>query len=155
MTVRSVVATAAIVATGAPLMAQAAEPVQLASDVFVERFANGPGGRISRILERADQLHPGDQVVFVVNWKASRVREFTVTNPMPRAISFQRSSNGSEEVSIDGGRNWGLLEDLRVREADGRVRHATPEDVTHLRWRVPTTMAAAGSGQLTYRGIVR
>lgn len=155
MAVHSVVAAAALFAFGAPMAAQAAEPVHLASDVFVERFAAGPGGRISRILERADQLHPGDQVIFVVNWKASRVREFTVTNPMPRAISFQRSADGSEEVSIDGGRNWGQLQNLRVRDSDGRTRNATPEDVTHLRWRVPTVMAASGSGQLTYRGIVR
>ena len=74
---------------------------------------------------------------------------------MPRTVAFQRSVDGAEDVSIDGGRNWGRMEDLTVREADGSVRSATPEDVTHLRWRVPDTLAQRGSGQLTYRGVVR
>ena len=144
---------AALLAIVAPAAAQAA-PVQLASTVFVERFVPGPGGRMSRVLERADQLKRGDQVVFVVNWRADSTREFTVTNPMPRTVSFQKSSNGGEEVSIDGGRTWGHLDTLRVRDG-ARWRNATPEDVTHVRWHVPTPVAARGTGQILYRGVVR
>lgn len=139
----------------APAAAEAAGPVELASDVFVERFQPAPNGRISRVLERADRLRPGDRVIFVVNWKAARGRDFTVTNPMPRAVSFQAGTGGDEDVSVDGGRSWGKLEDLTVRDADGRTRHAVPEDVTHLRWRVPGAIAALGAGQMTYRGVVR
>ena len=138
------------------LVAVAAEasPVQFASTVFVERFVPGPGGRISRVLERADQLKRGDQVVFVVNWRAAASNEFTVTNPMPRSVSFQKSSDGREEVSVDGGRTWGRLEVLRVRDGAG-WRGANPEDVTHVRWHVPTPVAARGEGQILYRGVVR
>lgn len=136
-------------------VAAAAAPVQFASDVFVERFAPAPGGRVARVLERADRLLPGDRVIFVVNWKASAAREFTVTNPMPRAVSFQASADDGTEVSVDGGRSWGQLDSLVVRGSDGRVRHAVPEDVTHLRWRVPGAIAALGTGRMTYRGVVR
>ncbi|MFM6829987.1 MAG: hypothetical protein ACKOVA_06580 [Novosphingobium sp.] len=139
----------------APIEAQAADAVRFASDVFVERFVSAPGGRSARVLERADRLRPGDRVIFVVNWTARRGREFTVTNPMPRAVAFQRSVDGEEEVSVDGGRNWGRMDELTVRSAEGDLRMATPEDVTHLRWRVPGTLAQRGSGQLTYRGVVR
>jgi hypothetical protein len=138
-----------------PGCANAAGPVQFASDVFVERFQPAPGGRTARTLERAQRLNPGDRVVFVVNWKAARKSEFTVTNPMPRAVSFQRSAAGDEEVSVDGGRSWGDLAALTVRDRDGQVRHAVPEDVTHLRWRIPGEIAAQGEGQMIYRGIVR
>ncbi len=138
-----------------PCTANAAGPVQFASDVFVERFQPAPGGRIARTLERAERLQPGDRVVFVVNWKSARTREFTVTNPMPRAVSFQRSAAGDEEVSVDGGRSWGDLAALTIRERDGQLRHAVPEDVTHLRWRIPGALAAQGEGQMIYRGIVR
>ncbi|MEO0033140.1 MAG: hypothetical protein RIS94_2898, partial [Pseudomonadota bacterium] len=134
---------AAGIAIVAPLAAQA-EPVQLASDVFVERFQPAADGRMSRVLERAERLQPGDRVVFVVNWTATRGRDFTVTNPLPRAVSFQSSAGGDEEVSVDGGHSWGTLDQLTVRDGDGRVRHAVPEDVTHLRWRVPGAMAALG-----------
>ena len=153
--VRTIIAIAAATAAMTPIAAHASSPVQLASDVFVERFAPLPGGGMARTLERANRLHPGDHVVFVVNWKAAPRGDFTVTNPMPRTVAFQSSADGAEDVSIDGGRSWGQLTDLRVREADGRVRQATPEDVTHLRWRVPGASAARGAGTMTYRGIVR
>lgn len=145
----------ATVGTAAPLLAQAAEPVQLASDVFIERFEAAPGGGSIRVLERADRLRAGDRVIFVVNWKASRNREFTVTNPMPRTITFQGSARNDEEVSVDGGHVWGALADLLVHEPDGQLRHARAEDVTHVRWRVPGELAALGAGQMTYRGVVR
>jgi hypothetical protein len=152
---------ATMVAAGAtsaallPGAAHAAGPVHFASDVFVERFQPAPGGRVARVLERADQLHPGDRVIFVVNWTASRDGPITVTNPMPRSIAFESSADGAEEVSVDGGRTWGTLEALSVRDRTGRPRSALPEDVTHLRWRVPRPLAQLGNGQMTYRGVVR
>ena len=138
-----------------PVAAHAAGQVQFASDVFIERFQPASGGRVARVLERADQLHQGDRVIFVVNWKASRDGPFTVTNPLPRAIAFESTANGEEEVSVDGGRSWGALEALSVRASNGRWRSAVPEDVTHLRWRVPAPLALLRTGQMTYRGVVR
>ncbi|MES2303534.1 MAG: hypothetical protein V4521_15925 [Pseudomonadota bacterium] len=156
MVARSIILCAGSAATFcAPMAAHAANAVHFASDVFVERFVSAPGGRSARVLERADRLRPGDRVIFVVNWTAQRGSEFTVTNPMPRAVAFQRSVDGEEEVSVDGGRNWGRMDELTLRDAEGALRMATPEDVTHLRWRVPGTLAQRGSGQLTYRGVVR
>ena len=149
-----------IAAAGAlfPVVAAATtggEPVRLASDVFVERFASAGQGRTARILERAETLRAGDRVVFVVNWKADKARQFTLTNPLPRTVAFQGTATGDEEVSVDGGHGWGRLDQLTVREADGRLRPATGKDVTHLRWHVPSAIAALGAGQMTYRGIVR
>lgn len=151
-----------IIASLAPVAALAAERVQLASDVFVERFVPGPGGRVSRVLERPAALHPGDRLIFVVNWRAqagSGPHDFTVTNPLPRSVAYQRSIDADEEVSVDGGSNWGRLEDLRLRDDEsgirGHARHATPEDVTNVRWRVPARMAVLGSGQIMYRAVVR
>lgn len=146
-----------VVASVAPMAVQAAERVQLASDVFVERFQPAPGGRVARVLERPAALRPGDHLIFVVNWTARSggARDFTVTNPMPRTVAYQRSLDAEEDVSIDGGQTWGRLDTLRVRERGGQLRHATPEDVTHVRWRVPARLAVLGSGQITYRGVVR
>jgi len=151
----TLVAAGATSAALLPQVAQAAGPVQFASDVFVERFQPAPGGRTARVLERADQLRPGDRVIFVVNWKASRGAAFTVTNPLPRAIAFESTADGAEDVSVDGGRTWGPLEALTIRDAQGRQRRALPEDVTHLRWRVGAQIAMLGTGQMTYRGVVR
>ncbi|KUR70714.1 hypothetical protein AQZ52_12755 [Novosphingobium fuchskuhlense] len=145
-------------ATSAALMpgaAHAAAGMQFASDVFVERFQPAPGGRTARILERADQLRPGDRVIFVVNWSGRKDGGFTVTNPLPRTIAFAGATDETQEVSVDGGRTWGALEALTVHDAAGRARPAHAEDVTHLRWRIPAPQALAGAGQMTWRGVVR
>jgi len=147
---------AVVTASAAPL--HAAERVALAHSVFVERAIPAADGRLSRVLEPARALRKGDRLVYVVAWRtAGRQAEgerFTITNPLPRSVAYQRSADGREEVSIDGGRTWGQIGNLRVRD-DGGWRNASAEDVTHVRWNVPRELAQAGSGRLTFSGIVR
>jgi len=117
------------------------------SAVFVERAETGN----LRSLEPADRLRPGDRIVTILTWyRMGGYGDFTVTNPLPRSIAYERSARDDQEVSVDGGRNWGRLSELRI---GGRM--ATPEDVTHMRWRVPAASATRGRGQLVYSGIVR
>ncbi len=118
--------------------------VAIDSSVFVERATPEHG----RSLEPAARLAPGDRVVYVVSWqRLGGNGGFTVTNPLPRTVYFQGSAEGDEEVSVDGGRTWGKLGALRIG-----ARLATPEDVTHVRWRVASPRA---SGRIAYSGIVR
>ena len=131
--------------SAAPALAQPA--VTLNSAVYVEHAQPGD----VRVLEPARQLSPGDRIVTVVTWQLkSGNGGFSVTNPLPRGIYYQGSASGDEEVSADGGRTWGRLGQLRLGN-----RVATPEDVTHVRWHVPATQAAAGVGNIAYSGIVR
>jgi hypothetical protein len=128
--------------------------VQLAGDVFVERFEPAPGGRTARVLERADELHSGDRLVFVVSWSGGDANGFVVTNPVPRSVAWQPGTgDANEDVSVDGGHTWGPLAVLMIHDAGG-WRHALPQDVTHVRWRIPAARAIGG-GQITYRGVVR
>ncbi len=143
---------AAVMASTAPL--HAAERVALEHSVFVERAIPAADGRLSRVLEPARTLRKGDRLVYVVAWRADRSDRFIITNPLPRTVAYQRSANGREEVSTDGGNTWGQLGELRVRD-DGGWRNASAEDVTHVRWSVPRELALAGSGRLTFSGIVR
>src|SRR5687768_15450422 len=152
MTIRGIFAGAAMLAS---TPAWAAEPVAVANQVYVEREVASNQGR-GRVLEPASSLRRGDRLVYIVSWKAadSRAERFTITNPLPRTVAYQRSAHGRELVSVDGGRSWGKLEALRVRDGN-RWRDATPEDVTHIRWHVPAQLAMMGKGQLTWSGIVR
>lgn len=130
----------------APQTAQASPAIALDNAVFVERLDQG-----ARRLEPARELNRGDRVVYVVSWQRSTGSgPFTVTNPLPRQVYFQGSANGDEQVSVDGGRSWGRIGELRSGE-----RMATPEDVTHVRWQVPADLAARGSGRIAYSAIVR
>ena len=144
---RTIAKLACALALAAPVIATAAPLVALDSDVFIERFVPNKG----RLLQPASALKRGDRVVYIVSWtRMGGAGSFTVTNPLPRQVSFQGSADGREEVSVDGGRTWGKLESLRAGS-----RLATAEDVTHVRWKVPASEAARGTGQITYSAIVR
>ena len=127
--------------------AVAAPNIATDSAVFVEhRQANSV-----RSLEPANDLSRGDRVVTILRWyRLGGDGDFTITNPLPKAITYQKSTRSDELVSVDGGRTWGRLGQLRIG-----ARYATPEDVTHVRWRISARRAQHGSGQIAYRGIVR
>ena len=139
-----------VVLTGALCLAApaiAAPLIALDSAVYVEKIAPGKG----RTLQPAARLNRGDRVVYVVSWyRMGGTGAFTVTNPLPRSVYYQGSADGSEEVSLDSGKTWGKLEQMRVG-----ARMATPEDVTQVRWHVAAEEAAQGSGEITYSAIVR
>ena len=121
--------------------------VSFDSAVFVEQVK--PDNR--RSLEPAARLNRGDRVVTVVTWyRLGGNGGFTVTNPLPRAIAYQESAQDEEQVSVDGGRTWGQLGELRIGD-----RLAAREDVTHVRWRVSASRAAEGRGNIAYSGFVR
>ena len=138
-----------LAAASAPAVAAVRDvpTVALDSAVFVEKVQRGN----VRSLEPAERMIRGDRVVTVLTWyRMGGNGGFIVTNPLPRAIAYQASAREDEEVSVDGGRSWGRIGILRVG-----ARHATPEDVTHVRWRVPAERAAHGRGLIAYSGIVR
>lgn len=137
----------AALATAFATPALAAPVVSLDTAVFVERNRDDQ----VRSLEPAQSLRRGERVVYVVTWyRLGGDGGFTITNPMPRTVAYQASARDDEQVSIDGGRSWGRLADLRVGD-----RTASPEDVTHVRWRITRPDAAQGRGRIAYSGIVR
>ena len=145
--IRACAAAGAWLALALPVAATAQASVATDSAVFVERTQAGN----VRSLEPAARLSRGERVVTVVTWyRMGGDGGFTITNPLPRAIAYQASARDDQEVSVDGGRTWGHLGELRRA---GRI--ATPEDVTHMRWRVARGTAAKGRGQIAYSGIVR
>ncbi|MBO9498554.1 MAG: hypothetical protein J7496_11040 [Novosphingobium sp.] len=125
--------------------------ISLQSAVFVERLGHTGDGRVQRRIEPAKTFRHGDRVILMIEWTAPPSQSgFAVTSAIPSTISYEDTSQDSVQVSVDGGRHWGLLGGLRI---DGR--QATPEDVTHLRWPVSPGEARRGSGRMTYSAIVR
>lgn len=135
-----------------------ASDVTLTGAVYVERQHGGDDGRHS-IIASTDSLRPGDRVVYLLSWRNAGGRPMrggVVTNPLPRAVAFQAAARGSGAlVSVDGGRRFGPLDRLRVRDEDGSLRGARPEDVTHVRWALPDTLAPGARGVLSFRAVVR
>lgn len=137
---------------------QAATPLQLSSDVFVEKQVVRADGSRTVVLEKPKLVLPGDNLVFVVKYRntgTATASNFVVTNPLPSAVAFNGTSDGLEVVSIDGGRVWGTLSALRVKQADGNVRAAERRDVTHIKWNLNQPLTAGAEGKLIFRGIVK
>lgn len=150
---------AALVALAAtPVAVQAAGRVALSSTVFVERQVVDARGQAKLVLEAPKRLTPGDRLVFLLAYRnpgTAPAADFVVTNPMPASVAFQGSPDANALVSIDGGASWGQLGALKVREPDGGVRGARPEDVTHVRWTLGRSIPAGAQGKLSFRGVVR
>jgi|JI6StandDraft_1071083.scaffolds.fasta_scaffold24818_2 uncharacterized repeat protein (TIGR01451 family) len=139
----------------APGAAQAADPLALRSNVFVER-TEVADGRTRITLTEPATVTPGDRLVFVLHYRNtgnSAASGLVVTNPMHPSVAYQDADGA--QVSVDGGKSWGTLAAARVRTARGDLRPARPDDVTHIRWQLAGTLPAGGSGNLRFRGTVR
>src|SRR5690349_9369878 len=100
--------------------AAAGSAVDIDRSVYVERRDDGV-----RALEPATTLKKGDKVVLVLEWRAApRGRGFTVESAVPGPLAFQRAGSDAVEVSIDNGRTWGRLGELKIGQ-----RIASAEDV--------------------------
>jgi uncharacterized repeat protein (TIGR01451 family) len=141
-----------------PGTASASASVSLSSTVFVEKTQQDDGGRPRITLEQPDLVRPGDTLVFVVRYQnkgQASASDFSVTNPLPKAVAFRETSGGSPLYSVDGGHKWGMLASLKVRESGGQFRRARPDEVTHIRWTFRQPLPAGASGQFSFRGSVR
>jgi uncharacterized repeat protein (TIGR01451 family) len=141
-----------------PGAALAQSQVALTSNVLVERTTTGPDGAARTSLEAPGIVTPGDRLVFVLSYRnnaASPATDFVVTNPIPESVSYNGTESTGSVLSVDGGRTWGELGALSVRDADGTSRPASFADVTHVRWRIAEPIPAGGSGELRFRGLVK
>lgn len=142
----------------APAFSYASETVALDSSVFVERNVPTADGKFRIVLEEPRVVTPGDRLVFILQYRntgTQSAKDFVVTNPMPAPVAYQGTSDAVAQVSVDGGRTFAPLAVLKVREPDGTVRAARPEDVTHVRWALRDPIAAGAQGKLSFRGVVR
>ena len=141
-----------------PAQAFAANQVALDNKVFVERVTTDAAGKQRILLEEPKVVVPGDRLVFVLAYRnagAQPADKFVITNPLPSAVRFADAGDTQPLVSIDGGRDWGQLDQLTVAQADGTRRAAQPADVTHIRWAFQKPIPAGGTGKLMFRGVVK
>lgn len=147
----------ALIALFAPAAALAADDVQLTSKVYVERTKQGADGKPATVEEAPGVVTPGDRLVFRLAYRntgAAAASGFSVTNPIPPAVSFTAASD-SPLLSVDGGKSWGQLASLKVAQTDGTSRPASAADVTHIRWSFAQPIAAGSGGELSFRGVVK
>lgn len=142
-----------------------ASAVTLRSDVHIERIerdANGIEKTIS-YTPKDVAVVPGDNVVFTLfvhNPSAQPAIGFKATNPMPAAVRFEAVAEDWADLSVDNGKTWGKLANLKIKikGAGGAAdieRPATAQDVTHVRWVFADAIAPGAQRTVRYRGVVK
>lgn len=136
-------------------LAQSAQPVELKGDVKVDKVVV-ENGKEKHVLVDPSVVVPGDKLLFATAYRNKgtvEVKNFVVTNPIPAGVAFVRAGGDQFVVSVDGGKTWGALAQLKVADAAGS-RSAQPSDVTHIRWTLPV-LAPSAQGALSYNAVVR
>lgn len=130
---------------------QAKAVLELKNEAFQEVLVKGPDGKEERKTVPAAMVVPGTEVQYVVTYRnagAENAGQIAITNPIPKELEYISAANA--EVSVDEGKNYGELATLKVVGADGKLRPATPSDVTHVRWLV-TSLKAGDEGKVSFR----
>lgn len=141
-----------------PSATLAAGEVSMVSEMFVEKTVAVPGGKPKTVLVKAKSGPPGTKLLFTHSYRntsAKPVANFGMVNPMPAGVDYAGSDDASASVSVDGGKSWGALAALKVRGANGALRAARPEDVTHVRWVLAVPVAPGASGKFSFHGVVK
>lgn len=142
-----------------PVPALAAGPLQVTAKVLTEQRARAPDGSVRIDLIPARKVVPGDKVLFVLGYRntgTQAISDIVLDNPVPSGIAYRGPSatSAAPEVSVDG-KTYGPLGSLRVRTVTGVTRAASPDDVTNVRWRLASPVAAGAQGQLSFQAVLK
>ena len=136
--------------------------MQLKTEAFREVAVTGKAGKKEKQLQVITRAVPGQEVVYVIAYRnagAKAAESVVVNNPVPKGLVYQvgsaQGAGARAEVSVDGGKAFGLLESLKVTGPDGAPRAARAEDVTHVRWTLTAALKPGGEGKVTYRAVLR
>lgn len=150
---------AGAIAASPARQAPTAGPLEITSSMMVEQRSAAADGTTRVALVKPTRVSPGDRIVFVLAYRnvgSQPLSDVVLANPLPRAIAYRSASPGSPapEVSVDG-KTYGALASLRVRALDGSARAAGPDDVTHVRWRLASPVAAGSQGQFAFQAVLK
>jgi len=149
---------AALTATIAvPVLASG--PLTVESSMLTLQKRAAADGTTTVSLVRAAKAVPGDKVVMRLAYRntgSAPIGNVVLNNPVPKGIAYRAPAAGSiaPELSVDG-QTFGPLATLRVTGADGRQRAATADDITHVRWRIASPIAAGAQGQVSFEGLLK
>lgn len=130
----------------------------LTTEAFQEVEVARPDGSKVKELQPLLRAVPGQEVLYVTTYRNGGDQPATkvvLKNPVPEGLVYKAGSaqgaGARAEVSVDGGKQFGALPMLSVRGPDGKMRPATAEDVTDVRWTLTAPVPAGADGKVTYR----
>jgi uncharacterized repeat protein (TIGR01451 family) len=153
-------AAACLLLAVAPAVA-AQDTLELRNAVFQEVDVKAADGTMHKERVPAAKVVPGTEVIYVITYHNAGKQpaaEVVITNPIPAELAYRPEAepgpNMAPEVSVDSGKSWGALAQLKVTGADGKPRPAQGSDVTHVRWKLRTPVKAGEQGSVSYRAVL-
>ena len=105
---------------------------------------------------------PGTEVIYTITAKntgTEAASNIVVNNPVPaNTVYVDGSAFGADTVitfSVDGGQSYDAPDKLTVKDASGKVRAATAEDYTHVRWTLQVELQPGQQADVWYRARVK
>ncbi len=150
---------AALLAQAKPVVVPAGGGlVSVVSETFVVRQETDAKGQKVNKLYPAKRVVPGDVLVLkysYTNTGSAPAAKFVVNTKVDSALKLTEIREKWAVVSVDGGKSFGALATLKVKGADGKLRSATTDDISNVRWTLAQPVAPAGKGDVMYFGVVR
>ena len=147
----------AVASTSLPAFALEAEQ-RVLKEVTVQQA----DGTVKKSYVSADLVTPGSTVVYALvfrNDKDAPADDVVLVMPVPEEITYIEGSAanrlGTADFSTDGGTSFAPRQSLSVTDANGAVRAASADDITHVRWSVADAVMPGATGQLWFRGILK
>jgi uncharacterized repeat protein (TIGR01451 family) len=104
----------------------------------------------------------GDEVVYTVAFENASDRlvdQIRITAPIPPQLAYVAGTaycpGGLALFSSDGGRTYGLPDELVAVAADGTKTEVAPDAYTHVRWVLGAPLEQRAKGFARFRAVVR
>lgn len=146
-----------------PAVGWAAPQVRINVTAEKEVTVNEGGEQVVKRVPAAEAA-PGETVIFTIAYENvgdEAATDVVVNNPIPEGTAFVPGSaadTGEVTFSIDGGESFKrpslLTYETTAPDGTREKRTASPEQYTHIRWRLPEIPAGAG-GEVGFRVEVR
>lgn len=139
-------------------LAQAGGGLVLDNAVYQDIRVTDAAGKVTTKRVPAKSAVPGGEVVYEIayhNTGKAPATDVAINTPVAPELVFV-STEGAPvtAVSVDGGRTFGKLSELKVTGDDGKVRAAVSADVTNLRW-IVAKVEPGSKGKVSYHARVR
>ena len=136
--------------------AHAAGGLQLDNQVFQEIEVIGADGKLEHKTVPAATVVPGTEVFYVITYRNTGDQpadHVAITNPVPAELEYVAVLGPApvNQVSVDGGKQYGALASLSVTDANGKSRPAQAADVTHVRWMLNTALQPGAGGAVSFK----
>lgn len=105
---------------------------------------------------------PGDVMMYTITFENIGNEPATgivINDPIPNNSKYRVDSatgkNTKITFSIDGGKSFGIPDDLVVKDKNGKEWKAKPETYTHIRWVYKKPLAPGSKGEVTFKTQVK